>query len=226
MDNMSNFLDTVLDKDESKKFKVRIALDVRTSGGIKSISVNSWLSQEFNISLSSSSAEIVDTAMLNKINQYQGLGKIIGEKLNKENVNNWATDALKKIGDNILFNKTVSKLTWSSSSRLNFTLPLIFISYKFGDDVRDQVLRLTSAVLPEESSDATFRAPVGFDSKTSIMVDIGTYMTVKDVIINSVDTVFSKQLLEAGQPAFAVCTVSFSTKTAITQADFRGFLKR
>ncbi len=226
MDNVSNFLDTVVDADESKKFKVRIALDVLSRGKTVPINVISWLSQEFNVSLSNNSAEIVDTAMLNKINQYQGLAGIIGKGLNKDGIDNWVTKALQKVGDNILFNKTVSTLTWSTSSRLNFTLPLIFISYSVGDDVRDQILKLSSTVLPEEKSDATFRTPVGFHKGSSIMVDIGTYMTVKDVIINSVDTTFSKQLLENGAPAFALCAVSFSTRTAITQEDFRGFLKR
>ncbi len=213
-------------KNTDNQFKIKIGIS-RSGKKPKEELVTSWLSQEFTFSLANNSQEVIDVAWLGKINQLKGMANIIGDTLSQYERVKTLSKMVKQFGDTVIFNKTISKLSWSSSQRLTFSLPMIFIAYDKTDDVRAQVSKLSSTVLPEYKDEKEYTMPIGFKSGTSIFVDIGIYMTVPDLIINSVDVVFSKQvLIESGRPLYALCNVSFSSRYAITHQDFLSYLKQ
>jgi hypothetical protein len=176
--------------------------------------VKSWISSDFRFTLASNSSEAIDYSILTKINQFTKLAGYFGES---NDLPEWITSGLKSLSKKRLFNKKLSTLFWNYSSRLSFSLPLIFIAMDENDDITKHIQALAQTVLPTEDK-ISFTEPAGFGT---VSVQIGTWFKARNMIIDSIDPIFSKEVLaKNGKPAYATCDVKFSSKFIMTYADF------
>lgn len=144
-------------------------------------------------------------------------------------------------------NQTVN--FWTGSERPQFTVELMFISLVRGFDVRDHVLNLFKAVMPNQGKaisvlgsniDVLLNAPLGYNPLTgagTFSVQLGTWFRARNQVMKSVNFTFSQEMVplngDAGfvnatkfAPLYAKGSITFEPYRDITYSDFAGYFIR
>lgn len=122
--------------------------------------------------------------------------------------------------------------SWVSSGIPSFTVPMIFVALKPGDDVRAPIRNLSTTVYPTFSGDdgGTIRPPldysIDFGSKAdgTIAVQIGNWFRAPQQIMKSINFTLSKEITEDGFPLFAQGQIEFQPFRMISTEIFQSYL--
>jgi len=122
----------------------------------------------------------------------------------------------------------MTAVDYMGTNKPTFSLPLIFPAVREVDDPRQKILRLLECVYPSEEGigDVIMRAPIGYargraqgalgfdlsePTKGYVNVQIGQWAKLEKLVINSVDSTFSKEIVRSsGVPLYAKANVSFT----------------
>ena len=126
---------------------------------------------------------------------------------------------------------------WVGSETPVFTIEVIKVATKPGQDIRAEVVPLYASVFPERSSQLGstgsqlfLRPPLGYTPESfgrnavgTIAVQIGNWARFINHIMKSVNFTFSKEVTRDGFPLYATGTFEFEHFRAITFSEFVQF---
>lgn len=131
--------------------------------------------------------------------------------------------------------KTVdqSALFWTGSQIPTFNLQLAFVALREGDDIRDSVEKLYSAVMPtflDVKATSTINAPLGYLPRGrvadgTITAQIGTWFRASRLVITNVDFTFSQETIENGSPLAAEGSIQLRPFRAISFNEFKSIIR-
>ena len=123
---------------------------------------------------------------------------------------------------------------WKGPSKPTFSIDLVLFNYR-NNDVRDDLLTLYSSVLPGSvgfGGGTELLVPLGYKASGggTIMVELGTWFRATDLVVESVTSTFSKEVVKDSSgnyssPLYATASLSFKPRKAITFSDFKGFFR-
>lgn len=125
---------------------------------------------------------------------------------------------------------------WKGPVKPSFSVDIIVINYK-GNDVRKEIQTLYSSVLPGGTAAGLNAAtllntPLNYlsdGSRGTLMVEIGKWFRATDLLVDSVTSTFSKEIVKDGNggssPLYATASIMLKPRQAITYGDFLGFFK-
>lgn len=136
---------------------------------------------------------------------------------------------LKSLGQSVQF--------WVGSETPVFTIDVVKIATRPGQDIRSEIIQLYSSVFPEESSqlgstaaNLFLRPPLGYTPESfgknatgTIAVQVGTWARFLNHIMKSVNFTFSKEVTRDGHPLYATGTIEFEHFRAIKYSEFKKF---
>lgn len=142
--------------------------------------------------------------------------------------------------------KTLSMTSnyWVGSEKPKFTLDLLFIALKRGDDVRDMVEPLYESVFPTVAKGGIYiRAPFGYNVDSqgqaigTFAVQLGTWFRATKQVMTGVNFTYSKEMIpldgavngtEATKfaPLYARGSIAFEPYRDITFNEFKGYYIR
>lgn len=125
--------------------------------------------------------------------------------------------------------------SWIGSNRPVFSIPLMFIAIRPGDDVRDQVKALArgvSSTAVGSGISQRFRAPLGYapafgeaTAVGTIAVEIGQWFRATELVMKDSSFNISTITTDSGHPAWAEGTVTLEPFRAVTIRDVRGYFR-
>lgn len=143
------------------------------------------------------------------------------------------TQAANALGTSFANQRVVSTMdsvyTWQGSKRPSFTVDLIFVAVREGDDVRDPARRLLAAAYPDRSG-LSLTAPGGYTTDAfgratnTCILKVGKWFLSRDLVIEDVTANFSKAILKSGLPKHCMLTVSFSPYRVPDKDTMSGYL--
>jgi hypothetical protein len=122
---------------------------------------------------------------------------------------------------------------WTGSETPVFSLDLIFLALRSGDDVTTKVNQLYASVFPGgQTSIATLSTPLGYTvgqkaltADGTLNIGIGRWFLAYQQVMNSVNFTFSKEITPDGGPLYARGTIEFTSFRALTYREFRSYFR-
>ena len=125
-----------------------------------------------------------------------------------------------------LKNMNQTAISWTGSSKPTFQIDLVFPAFRETDDCTIFPRQLYAAVYPTKESFMTIKAPMGYtmnrdkDSQLvpdpAILISIGRWLTMPNMVITSVNFTYSIACLESGKPLYSTGQVSVEPFRMIT----------
>jgi len=127
--------------------------------------------------------------------------------------------------------------SWIGSSRPVFSVPLMFVAIRPGDDVRDSVKALARAVSPTivgSGYTQRYRAPLGYaptfgrseiSARGTIALEIGRWFRANQLVMRESNFSFSTITTPAGLPLWAEGSVTLEPFQAVTIDDVMGYFR-
>lgn len=120
---------------------------------------------------------------------------------------------------------------WTGSEIPVFTLDMVFIAIRPGDDVVNMVHQLYATVFPAaQSSAVSITPPLGYTAggsggiqKGGFFVSVGTWFRANNQVMKNVNFTFSKEVTPDGKPLYARGSIEFEHYRQMTYKDFRDF---
>ncbi len=131
----------------------------------------------------------------------------------------------------INFNQTIEE--WTASAKPVFTINVMWVAMRTGDDVRIPATKLFRAVYPTSTQRGFMRAPLNLAPRIGrglSTLHIGTWFKAPRQIIKEVSITFSREIVKLDPqgtktaPLFAVGTIQFSPFRMITYQEARAYL--
>ena len=137
----------------------------------------------------------------------------------------------------ININQTIEE--WSASAKPIFSITLIFVALRFGQDVRVPVAKLLQTTYPTTGSlgslkGAFLKAPTGSDpSRNSFTtVEVGNWFRASRQIVKSLNFTFSQQVVKLDPsgtktaPLFCIAQMEFSPFRMITYDEVLSYIQQ
>lgn len=130
-----------------------------------------------------------------------------------------------------------TELTWMSSELPTYSLQLLFLSVRPGDDVRKDVKALLSAVYPVFKAELKTKVmfpPLGYKVRDpngneavagTLIISIGSWFRATKQVIRSASFTHSKEVVDDGTPLYATGELTFSPYRMISVGDVQGYLR-
>lgn len=112
-----------------------------------------------------------------------------------------------------------SEEVWEGSSKPAFSVNLCFVNTDPEDDILNDCLFLQSSILPSDSTPISISPPTYFKNG-QIDVKIGNWFWAQDLVVTSVNAVYSRETVKSGQPLYANVAVSFKAFSLVTAATY------
>jgi hypothetical protein len=208
----------------------QILLTSRTSRG-KAWGVKGFVTQDINIGGS------VNWGTLGGLEMLQNMG----DWLNKAGS---ALNSFKEGADVPQFQLKALKTTqlnYAGTNQFEMSIPLVFVAYKQGDDVRLPVAALKQAIYPTIPKISNFEtkmiAPLGYTAGSigtkagvigAIALKIGQWfeIPIRLMLISNADFTFSKEVTSNGTPLYAQGQITLVASRAISSEEMNQFLSR
>jgi len=123
---------------------------------------------------------------------------------------------------------------WNSSKRPSFTINMVFVALRETDDVRKMVAGLYRSVYPtfeREGVTSVVLPPLGYQpfqgglsAQGTMTVTVGKWFKAVNVIMDSVDFTFSKEVIASGYPLYASGGFTFHPYRELSYDEFLSFL--
>lgn len=132
---------------------------------------------------------------------------------------------------------------WTGSERPTFSIDLLFIALRRGDDVRAQVDPLYQTVFPSGSNVVSINAPLGYttdprgrNATGTFAIQLGTWFRATRQVMTNVSFTFSQEMIPLDgsvtqeptrfAPLFARGSITFQPYRDITFREFQGYFLR
>ncbi len=144
-------------------------------------------------------------------------------------------DYIKKFAGVTIKNRNETTLSWVQSKKPQFTLELLFLALKSGDDPRVNVVRLLEGVFPIKGNAFVMQPPWKYDIKKSgnttdvkstggkIAVKIGKWFLATNQVLTNVDFDISTQVTDNGYPLYCTGSISFEPDKDIFASEVASF---
>lgn len=125
-----------------------------------------------------------------------------------------------------------SVLTWTGADIPNFTLRVVFIAIREGDDVRKKALELYKTVYPtsKTAGAATLIVPPlqylpsGLNARGVFTVKVGKWFKAYNQVMQNVSFSFSKEVTSNGSPVYCEGEISFRPFRTVTSDTIRQYM--
>jgi len=212
----------------------RVVIDIGRGGGRpivgfmqSEISVNG--SNEFNTLFDTSTQESI-TTLTNKARQIAQSGR----------VQQFIQDSPAQVEDlrNVsLINVAQTIQEWTASTRPTFSINILFIAIRNGDDVRVPATKLLSTVYPNKTTGGFLSAPNNLTPTAPNRpgvgaVEIGKWFRAPGIIFKEVNNTFSNQVIRLDSegsdtaPLYCISTIQFQPFRQPTFSEISKYLKQ
>lgn len=141
---------------------------------------------------------------------------------------------IQKLSPRNLFDSSVY---WSGSSKPTFNIQLLFLRLRSADNVASKVQSMYQLVLPKKSASVnvgnvslnTIQPPLGYlptgqdSANGTVALQVGQWFRATNLVANSVDFSFSREVSTDGFPLFAAGTVSLTPFRMISIEEMQSY---
>jgi hypothetical protein len=118
-------------------------------------------------------------------------------------------------------------LSWEGCERPDFSLELLFVSVRAGEDVRKKVVQFLEGVFPEPGAGGlVMKPPWGYDllgAGGKFAISIGKWFRAPNQVLTSVNFRLSTEVNEEGTNLYAQGNIAFKPNKMLFKSDIKGY---
>jgi hypothetical protein len=127
---------------------------------------------------------------------------------------------------------------WTNTDDTSFSVSMLFLAIREGEDVVEEIMKLLRYVYPQWSANGKeIKAPneytvtsakgsrFGVTAKGTVSISVGQMFFAPQQIITSVSYEFSQRVLPNGRPMWATAQVTFRPFRVVDYKDVKGYFK-
>ena len=201
------------------------------ASGSPSIGITGILTGDFSFGIGSEYTSLFDVSQIDDLSQVVNrLTSVVNAYKERFNIKAIPQLRLKSPG--------LTTKVFSGTKDIRFSVDVIFLSLREGDDVIDKVQQLAKLCMPtiqnvERVGIGVYEAPLGYSSevlrKTSsgpVAVEIGGWFAAHGMIVHDVHFNMSRVGSdESGTPLFVAANIQFGPTIEIGLGEFQGYFK-